>query len=644
MGAYYTPVQVVRAQVRLIDNLLTHRLGKPLGFADPCVVTLDPTVGTGTYLLGVIEHALGRVAVEQGRGAVPGQATTLAKNLFGFELMVGPYAVSELRVNRALSNYGATLPKSGTQIYLTDTLESPHAEPPQMPFILQPIAEQHEKALEVKNAVPVIVCLGNPPYDLHDAVDTKSEENLSRYGGWVRFGDPLPDNVFKDWRGRERELKTATARLDRRQELAILRDFRDPAIDAGHGVDVKSLYNLYVYFWRWALWKVFENNTGDRPGIVSYISASSYLDGDAFCGMREHMRRVCDEIWILDLGGEGRGTRQTENVFAIRTPVAIAVAFRSKTAATDKPAKVHYTKVKGTRREKLGFLNTVETFAHSMLKWQDCPDEFQAPFRPEVRGKYFTWPQLTDLMPWQQSGVKAGRTWVIAPETETLEKRWAALLGTEKDQRDSLFKNSSTGRKVYQSAIQLPPSSVRLESISNLAREEPSPENIRFAYRSFDRQFICADARLLDRPGPLLWRAHSRNQLYLTSLFSQALERGPALTSSIHLPDLDHFRGSYGAKAVIPLYRTGDASHSNIAPGLLTILSETFKRNVTPEDFVSYVYGALAHPHYTLRYKCELATRELRVPLTKDAALFEKGRAFGSRFALVSHLRRTIHP
>ena len=89
-GVYYTPVEVVRAQVRLIDDLLVHRLGKPLGFGDAGVVTLDPAVGTGTYLLGVIEHALGRVKEEQGAGAVAGQATTLAENLYGFELLVGP--------------------------------------------------------------------------------------------------------------------------------------------------------------------------------------------------------------------------------------------------------------------------------------------------------------------------------------------------------------------------------------------------------------------------------------------------------------------------------------------------------------------------------------------------------------------------
>lgn len=190
-GVYYTPVEVVRAQVRLIDDLLVQRLGKTLGFADPSVVTLDPAVGTGTYLLGVIEHALGRIKAEQGPGAVAGQATALAKNLYGFELMVGSYSVAELRVSNALRDHCAQLPTGGIRVYLTDTLESPYAEAPQPPLFLQPIAEHHARALEVKSAVPVIVCLGNPPYDRHDAADPDNEVNLSQYGGWVRYGDSL---------------------------------------------------------------------------------------------------------------------------------------------------------------------------------------------------------------------------------------------------------------------------------------------------------------------------------------------------------------------------------------------------------------------------------------------------------------------
>ena len=200
--------------------------------------------------------------------------------------MVGPYAVTELRLSNALRALGVT--SNHPQVFLTDTLESPERQPPQGNlYVERVLAEQASRALEVKKQVNVLVCIGNPPYDRADAA--------AESGGWVRYGD---DGYTRDKNG---ELVKKT----------ILDDFLKPASDAGHGGDLKNLYNLYVYFWRWALWKVFEQDGPDGPGIVSFISASSYLHGDAFAGMRQHMRQVCDEIWILDLGGEGRGPRKS---------------------------------------------------------------------------------------------------------------------------------------------------------------------------------------------------------------------------------------------------------------------------------------------------------------------------------------------
>ena len=601
-GAYYTPVEVVLAQVRLVNDVLTNRLGKPMGFADSDVITLDPAAGTGTYLLGAIDHALARVHAEQGKGAVPGRATALAKNIFGFELMAGPFAVSELRVTRTLQDWGARLPKDGTNVYLTDTLESPHATPQHMGFWYKEIAEQHAKALKVKANVPVIVCLGNPPYDRHEAAD---ETNKARTGHWVRWGN------------------------DDNGAGAIFKDFLGPAIDAGHGVRVHNLYNLYVYFWRWALWKVFESKTATGPGVVSFISASSYLDGDAFCGMREHMRRLCDEIWIIDVGGEGRGTRKSENVFAIQTPVAIAVAFRRGKVKKDKPAKVRFARIDGTRNEKLKALGAIANFAS--LTWEDCPTNWHAPFRPAGFGQYFEWPPLTVLFPWQQCGVKAGRTWVVAPSADTLEGRWHAMRNADKDKRAALFKDSPTGHKATDAPSQLPPRSGELKPVAEVAKNAPLPDIVRYAYRSFDRQHIYADARMLDRPGPTLWAAHSAEQVYLTSLHSYPLGEGPALTACAEIPDLCHFLGSCGAKDTFPLYRDAAGKEATILPGLLDVLAKAFGRAVRPEDFLAYVYGTLAQPAFTERFADELGTRELRVPITKRAALFDQVRGVGAK-------------
>jgi hypothetical protein len=601
-GAYYTPVEVVIAQVRLIDDLLTNRLAKPLGFADRDVITLDPAAGTGTYLLAVIDHAMARVHAEQGKGAVPGKATALAGNIFGFEIMAGPFAVSELRVTRALQDWGAKLPANGTHVYLTDTLESPHATPPQLPLYLKPIAEQHRRALEVKDRVAVIVCLGNPPYDRTEAVD---ETNKARTGHWVRWGD------------------------DGKGTGAVFKDFLEPALAAGHGVRVHNLYNLYVYFWRWALWKVFESKTAAGPGVVSFISASSYLDGDAFCGMREHMRRVCDEVWILDLGGEGRGPRKSENVFAIQTPVAIAVAVRYRKTKKDAPAKVRYARIDGTRDEKLKGLDSIADFAS--LQWQECPTDWHASFRPPGAGAYFDWPLMTSLFPWQQGGVKAGRRWVIAPSAAALERRWRTLCNTDKDERAAMFKDSPTGHKATDAPNQLPPKGGKLKPVSEVPKNAPPPDIARYAYRSFDREHVIADARMLDRAGPSLWYAHGDGQVYLTSIFSQPLGTGPALTACAELPDLDHFRGSYGAKAAMPLYRDAQGKEANVLPGLPDVLAAEYGRKVKPEDILAYVYGVLAQPAFTDRFADELGTREVRVPLTKDARLFAQVRDVGAK-------------
>jgi len=603
MGVYYTPVEVVRAQVRLIDDLLTNRLGKALGFADPGVITLDPAAGTGTYLLGVIDHALGKVQAQQGAGAVPGQASALANNIYGFEIMVGPFAVSELRVSRALVDRGAKLPAGGSHVYLTDTLEGPNTPPPALPFYLKPIAEQHAKALKVKADVPVMVCLGNPPYDRHEAAD---ETNKARTGHWVRWGD------------------------DGKGTGAIFKDFLNPVIDAGHGVHAKWLYNLYVYFWRWALWKVFEANTAVGPGVASFISASSYLFSDAFCGMREHMRRLCDELWILDLGGEGRGGRRDENIFAIQTPVAIAVAVRYGKPKKDTSAKVRYARIDGTRDEKLKALDAVADFAS--LNWEDCPNGWAASFLPSGQGGYFSWPIVRDLFPWQHSGSQLFRSWPIAPDAATLQARWRALL--KAPDRAKAFRESRD-RRVDKACAPLLSAQKRGKPIAGLPAREPCPEIARYAFRSFDRQYVIADSRVGDVMKPVLWEVGGdpaqSAQVYVTSQLWQVLGNGPALTASLFVPDFHHYKGSYGGKDAIALYRDAAGKEANILPGLLDVLAKAYGRKITPEHFLAYVYGILAQPAFTDRFADELGTRELRVPLTKESALFARVAGAGAK-------------
>ena len=155
------------------------------------------------------------------------------------------------------------------------------------------------------------------------------------------------------------------------------------------------------------------------------------------------------------------------------------------------------------------------------------------------------------------------------------------------------------------------------------------PPAQRYAYQSFDRKYVIADGRLMSRPRPVLWSAHSDRQVYLTSLLTKFLGTGPSLTVCCAIPDLDHFSGR-GQKDTVPLYRLADTSQANILPGLFELLGEKYHRVITPEDFLAYVYGALAQPSFISQFAKELETRELRVPITKNAVLFEQLRAVGA--------------
>ena len=222
---------------------------------------------------------------------------------------------------------------------------------------------------------------------------------------------------------------------------------------------------------------------------------------------------------------------------------------------------------------------------------------------------------------------------------DTLERRWYALLHAAN--RAEAFTEDS-GRQIGDTCtITLTPNA-SLVSIARLTRNAPLPPVYPYAFRSFDRQFIIADSRLMTRPRPVLWYAHGRpnasRQVYLSTLTNHPLAKGPGATACAFIPDVHHFRGSYGGKDVLPLYRDAAGKEANILPGLLDMLAKEYRRNlpagkggVTPEDFLAYVYGTLAQPAFTDRYADELAARELRIPITKNAALFEKVRAIGAK-------------
>ena len=157
------------------------------------------------------------------------------------------------------------------------------------------------------------------------------------------------------------------------------------------------------------------------------------------------------------------------------------------------------------------------------------------------------------------------------------------------------------------------------------------PRSIRYAYRSFDRQWALADSSPLRLTAQTeLIKAHSDRQIYLTSLLTKVLGEGPAAVATALIPDLDHFCNR-GAKDVIPLWRDSEATEPNITDGVLEILAQTYGRDVTPEDLLAYSYALMASPEYVRRFWDELTIPGPRLPITKDAALFGRAAELGRR-------------
>jgi hypothetical protein len=589
-GVYYTPVDAVAAMTAMTDHLLVQRFGKRLGFADPSVVTLDPATGTGTFALSAIDLATER-AKSRGKDGPKQAARNLIRNLYAFELLPGPYSVAHLRLSQRLTILAGEV--AHAQVVLTDTLESPDVPSRTLESWgdAQVLAEEQDRANRIKLEQKVTVVIGNPPY-------RRVERDLRGRGsgGWVIDGK-VP--------GRS----TGKSLFDDILDVA-----KANTIFSHHA----SLYNLYVYFWRWAIWKAFEAHE-DGPGVVAFITASSWLHGPGFIGLRQLAREVADEIWVIDLGGDNKGANQEDNIFAIETPVAIAVLVRDDASVRSMPARVHYRRVRGTAEAKLAALRAIgaadDPFGSS---WQEAPTGWLDPMMPTTGdAEWDDMPLLTDLFPWQQPGCKFGRTWPIAPSPELLKERWNRFVRSGAGERPLLFQTNTSGRSVTTRVA----GSKRLADVT---AEDDAPPILQYGFRSFDRQSAFKDARMAKTESPSLWQSLSHRQLFLASLLTDQISDGPALTCSANVPDLHFFNGR-GGKDIIPLWRDSAATAPNLTAGLVGVIGK--RLGIPPpsgEDMAAYVYALLSASAYQERFAVALERPGLRVPLTADAELWRE--------------------
>lgn len=599
-GSYYTPVEVVDQMVRLVDDALRTYLGKEHGLASEGVSVIDPAMGTGTYPLSVM-HKVART-----ESLAPAARTRalnrLAKNLYGFELQSGPFSVAELRLNQTLKELGADIPEDGLNLYVADTLSDPYAkQKPVNGNTLRLLSQLSNKATRVKREVPIQVCIGNPPY----------KDKAEGMGGWVESGF--------------RSANVASPILD---------DFRAP----GMGKYEYVLKNLYVYFWRWAFWKVFEDSfralegqpdSAQRAGVVCFITADGYLNGPGFAGMREYIRRSSSRGWIINVTPEGKRPPAKNAVFAIETPVSIALFLREENTEEETPADIRYVALHGTFAEKMQALANLDLdgteFEPARSGWGDK-------FAPEAGGDWDSYPELPDFYASCFPGVKPNKTWVYAPSESVLQERWAELIeGNDLEVRAERFKETRD-TKITEGKKPLPGSDTfqgSLESLNDqIAREliPDTPNIVPVGYRSFDRQYILADARLADMPRPKLWEHRVPGQIFIVEQHARHPQAGPGLYFDAIIPDMNAFNNR-GGRAHPALTIGGTPSLTEPAAQMLR---ERFGNNA-PDDLVYYLAALTGHPGYVRTFDEPLQQAGIRVPLTADPELWERAVQLGKQ-------------
>ncbi|MYT29761.1 MULTISPECIES: type ISP restriction/modification enzyme [unclassified Streptomyces] len=230
-------------------------------------------------------------------------------------------------------------------------------------------------------------------------------------------------------------------------------------------------------------------------------------------------------------------------------------------------------------------------------------------------------PRLSDLMPWSAAPLRLGRSWVRGPDPATLRARWKMLADTaDPADRERLF-GPSRARTLHSAVGQLPGQDT---PTARLARAVgPCPEPVRVLHGPFDRQWLLPDHRLIDAARPELWRVADEHQLFLVELGQEPGTSGPAVVCSALLPDGRSPAGRPGR--IRPLYRRPGGTEPNLAPGLTALLARHLDRTVPPDGLLAWIAATAVHsPDGTA------------VPLTADAALWDRGVALGARLLWLS--------
>ena len=601
-GVYYTPEPVVRFIVRAVDDILKTEFQLARGLADAAKTTkgahkvqiLDPAAGTGTFLAQVVTR------IHEERSSQKGVWSSYVKQellprLNGFEVLMAPYAMAHLKLEMTLQQTGCELNGERLRIFLTNSLEEHESD--HGPLSTWWLADESKEANQIKKDAPVMVVLGNPPYS----------GISSNKGGWI---------------------------------TSLINEYK--YIDGKHFGEKKHWLNDdYVKFIRYG--QHFIDRNGE--GLLAYINNHGFLDNPTFRGMRYHLLRSFDKIYILDLHGNSKRKERCpdgspdKNVFDIQQGVSINLFVKTGQKKPEALGKVFHFDLFGLRQSKYDFL---ENHRLNEVKFQSlkpaAPHYFFTPRDYSLESEYQKGFSVADLLPVNVSGiVTMGDKFAIADTETELKKRLTDFLSnslseSELKQKFSLGKNYAKYITDNKEKIVL-----------------KDDKYVKISYRPFDEKWTYFDNKLLWR-----WRVNVMRHFLAGEnaglVLSKQFKASPGyhhvfVTKEIFESSLvSNKTGEIGYGFPLYLYPNADSEQQNLGgrssrkPNLDMDLVKEIAANLKmefayedeqrrndafrPEDLLDYIYAVLHSPGYRETYRELLKTDFPRAPFPKDKKQF----------------------
>ncbi len=606
-GVYYTPEPVISFIVRSLHQILKDKFNITEGFASKNVTLLDPAGGTLGFLAKAIETAVEEFTNKYGKGAVKTFIKEqILKNYYAFELMMAPYAIGHMKMSFLLEELGYKMEDNERiKYYLTNTLEMKELEHSKFPGMSSLSTESHE-AGKVKNKVPILVILGNPPYSGHS----------SNTGEWI-------SDVIKAY-------------------------YQVDGKPLGEK-NSKWLQDDYVKFIRFAQWKI--DQAGE--GVLGFITNHGYLDNPTFRGMRQSLMNSFNEIYILDLHGNSLKKEKAldgskdENVFDIQQGVAIAFFIKNKNS---KIKTVKHYEITGLREEKYDWLNNHQI---NDVVWNELkPNSEFYLFTPQnqlLRKSYNEFIKITDIFPINSVGIVTARDSLTIGWTE--DEIWNRVRNFARLEKELARQTYNLGDDVRDWKVDFAQKDIH---DSGLKKENLSP----ILYRPFDIRYTYYTGK--SRGFHCMPRGEVMQHLLQKNISLCVGRQGGAVGSGNYdivfiaenIVDLNLYRR--GGELVFPLYIYPDTDRvdlfseheskdkkPNIKLELFEELIKSLSAKLTPEDIFYYIYAVLFSNIYRSKYAEFLKMDFPRVPFTKDYELFIKLGEFGKQLADLHLLKST---